>query len=102
MLALTNDHGDHSFLLINSNNTSSGHSSRLLVERAFFNDPKERAGCYPFLREKGRNPTASLGLKTAYRHGSNQASLWTRQTLPRSGYTEQPRASMKPNLSRVR
>lgn len=58
MLALTNDHGDHSFLLINSNNINSGHTSRLLVERAFFNDPKERAGCYPFLREKGRKPTA--------------------------------------------
>jgi hypothetical protein len=48
MLALTNDHGDHSFLLINSNNTNSGHTSRLLVERAFFNDPKERCGSHPF------------------------------------------------------
>jgi hypothetical protein len=48
MLALTNDHGDHSFLLINSNNTNSGRTSRLLVERAFFNDPKERCGSHPF------------------------------------------------------
>jgi hypothetical protein len=69
VLALTNDHGDHSFMLINSNNTNSGPASRLLVERAFFNDPKERAGCYPFLREKVRIPAASLGLKAAYRHG---------------------------------
>ena len=49
MLALTNDHGDHSFLLINSNNTNRGRTSRLLVERAFFNDPKERCGGHPFL-----------------------------------------------------
>jgi hypothetical protein len=48
MLALTNDHGDHSFLLINSDNINSGHTSRLLVERAFFNDPKERCGSHPF------------------------------------------------------
>ena len=73
MLALTNDHGDHSFLLINTNNINSGHTSRLLVERAFFNDPKERAGCYPFLREKGRTPAASLGLKAAYRYGKNHS-----------------------------
>jgi hypothetical protein len=48
MLALTNDHGDHSFLLINNNNINSGHTSRLLVERAFFNDPKERCAGNPF------------------------------------------------------
>ena len=48
MLALTNDHGDHSFLLINSENINSGHTSRLLVERAFFNDPKERYSGHPF------------------------------------------------------
>ena len=48
MLALTNDHGDHSFLVINSNNTNNGHTTRLLVERAFFNDPKERYSGHPF------------------------------------------------------
>ena len=69
MLALANDHGDHSFLMIETKYGISGLVSRLLVERAFLNHPKERAGCYPFLREKGRTPAASLGLKAAYRHG---------------------------------
>src|ERR1700758_3784461 len=48
MLALTNYQGYHPFLLINSENINSGHTSRLLVERAFFNDPKERCGSHPF------------------------------------------------------
>jgi hypothetical protein len=47
MLALANDHGDHSFLMIDTEYGISGHVSRLLVERAFLNHPKERAGCDP-------------------------------------------------------
>jgi hypothetical protein len=46
MLALANDHGDHSFLLIDSNYSNGGCAGLLLVERAFLNHPKERGGCH--------------------------------------------------------
>ena len=71
MLALTNDHGDHSFLLINNNNTNSGHASRLLVERAFFNDPKERAGGHPFFVRMGEvDTTGTMTITVVPRPGA--------------------------------
>ena len=60
MLGLANDHGDHSFLLIDDKYIDSTWTGWLLEERAFLNHPRERGSGHRFeLSIVGKSPIAA-------------------------------------------
>jgi hypothetical protein len=76
MLALANDHGDHSFLMIDSNYANSGHINRLLVKRAFLNHPKEREGCHPFRGTAWCSRLGGTGRRCRHNNDHSCPPIW--------------------------